>query len=451
MEPVKLEPVKTHLWMPTNAMFFLIMLTIILVLIYTAISAVSSVRNVKKNWAEKRCSPSIMPFASMFGYDSKDNFEFCMGKIFSKHSDPQMSSTTGMMSSFTGVLGTIFGSINSLKITISDLAGGITQIFQEFKERLGLFFLRLQISAITIKALIGRMHAVLFSIMYMGMSGITGLQSFTNTSLFGFLDTFCFPGNTEIMTTRGLVQIKDIKIGDILTSHVAQVTSQVTATFRFYAKGQAMVKIGNTIVSTNHYMVYKGRNIKAVNHPDAIKIDDWDNELYCLNTHNNKIPIDDLLFLDYDETAEGDKDTMNYIEGRVNASTVNKEYNFKEYCPAIDENTYVKTTDGNKLAKDIKMGDIMVTGSDIVGLVRRVVHETCNVNGTILTPSTLYWDKNCWKRIGDTYPTIKGTKEMVSFIAVPNSQIELEELVIRDYMELCSPDSEIHYSKRLDN
>jgi hypothetical protein len=372
-----------------------------------------------------------------------------MGKIFSKHSDPYMSSNAGMMSSFTGVLGTIFGSINSLKITISDLAGGITQIFQEFKERLGLFFLRLQISAITIKALIGRMHAVLFSIMYMGMSGITGLQSFTNTSLFGFLDTFCFPGNTKIMTTRGLVQIKDIKIGDILTQE-SQV-SQVTATFRFYAKGQAMVKIGKTIVSTNHYMVYKGRNIKAVNHPDAIKIDDWDNELYCLNTHNNKIPINDLLFLDYDETAEADKDTMNYIEGRVNASTVNKEYNFKEYCPAIDENTYVKTTDGNKLAKDIKMGDIMVTGSDIVGLVRRVVHETCNVNGTILTPSTLYWDKNLWKRIGDTYPIIKGTKEMVSFIAVPNSQIELEEFVIRDYMELCSPDSEIHYSKRLDN
>jgi hypothetical protein len=41
--------------------------------------------------------------------------------------------------------------------------------------------------------------------------------------------------------------------------------------------------------------------------------------------------------------------------------------------------------------------------------------------------------------------------ELVSFIVIPNSQIELEDgLRIRDYMELCSPDSEIHYSKCLE-
>ena len=42
--------------------------------------------------------------------------------------------------------------------------------------------------------------------------------------------------------------------------------------------------------------------------------------------------------------------------------------------------------------------------------------------------------------------------ELVSFIVIPNSQIELEDgLRIRDYMELCSPDSEIHYSKCLES
>ena len=90
----------------------------------------------------------------------------------------------------------------------------------------------------------------------------------------------------------------------------------------------------------------------------------------------------------------------------------------------------------------------MTTGSDIVGLIRRVVHETSVMNGVTLTPSTLYWDNN-WKRVGDAYDTIKGEKEMVSFIAVPNSQIELEHVIIRDYMELCSPDSEIYYTEKL--
>jgi len=207
-----------------------------------------------------------------------------------------------------------------------------------------------------------------------------------------------------------------------------------------------------TIVSTNHYVIYKGHPIKAVDHPDAIKMNDWNDEpLYCLNTHDNHIPINNLVFLDYDETAKGDKDTMNYIEGRVNACSINKEYEFTEYCPAVDENTYIKTTEGNKLAKDIKIGDTLTTGSEVIGLIRRVVNETSIINGTILTPSTLYWNVNKWSRIGDKTEIIKGKKEMVSFIAVPNSQIELQNgLIIRDYMELCSPDSEIHYAKRLD-
>jgi len=278
----------------------------------------------------------------------------------------------------------------------------------------------------------------------MGLSGITGMTSFTNTTLFSFLNTFCFPGDTELLLEKGPIRIKDIKIGDIILPN-----SNVTATFRFYAKGQPMVKIGKTVVSTNHYIVHNGKHIKAIDHPDAIKADNCD-ELYCLNTDNNHIPINGLTFLDYDETTTADKDTMNYIEGRVNACSINKEYLFTEYCPAVDENTYIKTIDGLKLAKDIKIGDTLTTGSDIVGLIRRVVNETSVMNGTILTPSTLYWDINKWKRVGDKYDISKGQKEMVSFIAVPNSQIELENVIIRDYMELCSPDSEIHYTKQLE-
>jgi hypothetical protein len=289
--------------------------------------------------------------------------------------------------------------------------------------------------------------------MYMGMSGITGITSFTNTFLFSFLNTFCFPGDTKInIVGKGLTSIKDIVIGDI----IAESKSKVTATFRFFSRGQPMVKLGSTTVSTNHYIMYSGSAIKAGDHPDAVSLGDWnsDEPLYCLNTSDNHILIDGLDFLDYDETCDGDKDTMNYLEGRVNACTIDKDYTFSEYCPAVDENTSIKTRMGNKLAKDVKIGDKLATGAEVIGLIRRVANEITTLpNGTVLTPSTLYWNAttNNWERIGDKYKFIKATKELVSFIVVPNSQIELEDgLRIRDYMELCSPDSEIHYSKRLE-
>jgi hypothetical protein len=194
----------------------------------------------------------------------------------------------------------IFDTILSIKNVIASLGGGINVIFQEFTDRISMFFFKLRVSAINIKSLFGRMYAILFSVMYMGLSGITGMSSFTNTFLFSFLNTFCFPGETKInIVGKGDIPIKDIKIGDVISASTGTDNSIVTATFRFFSKGQPMVKLGSVTVSTNHYVYYLGKPIKAGNHPLAQKIDDWDSEepLYCLNTSNNKIPVDNLIFL----------------------------------------------------------------------------------------------------------------------------------------------------------
>jgi hypothetical protein len=442
-----------ELWSFNNALFVLIFTILIAFLLTFGASKIFDVRNVKKNWANERCSPMIMPFASIFGYDTKENFEFCMGKIFNTHAMPFFGSIGGMFSHFTGLLTMVFDAISSLRNIIASLGGGINVVFQEFTERISNFFFKLRISAIHIKTLMGRMYAILFSVMYMGLSAITGVTTFTNTFLFSFLNIFCFPGNTAInITGKGSVPIKDIKIGDVISPS----NSRVTATFRFYSKGQPMVTIGKTLVSTNHYVMYLGHPIKAGDHPDAIKSNPWnsDEPLYCLNTNDNHILVDGIDFLDYDETSDGDKDTMNFIEGRINSININTDYKFKEYCSAIHEDTIVKTTKGNKKASEIVIGDKLVTGSEVVGLIRREVNEICKLsNGVITTPSTLYWntDLNKWERFGEKIQFVKEHMELVSFIVVPNSQIELEDgLRIRDYAELCSPDSEIHYSKYLE-
>ena len=75
-------------------------------------------------------------------------------------------------------------------------------------------------------------------------------------------------------------------------------------------------------------------------------------------------------------------------------------------------------------------------------------------NNIIVTPATLYWNPelNKGERFGEKFDIIEMRVEVISFIVFPNSQIELEDgLRIRDYMELCSPDSEIHYSKHLES
>jgi hypothetical protein len=340
--------------------------------------------------------------------------------------------------------------VDSLRNTVATLGGGINVVFQEFTDRISNFFFRLRITAIHIKTLIGRMYAILFSVMYMGMSGVTGMTSFTNTFLFSFLNTFCFPGDTElIVEDKGRVPIRDVRIGDVLLPG----KSTVTATFRFYSKGQPMVRLGSTVVSTNHYVFHEGKLIMAGEHPQAIHLGGWNSEepLYCLNTSDHHIPVEYLTFLDYDETTKADEITMKFIEERINSQKSCDSYGFKEYCPAIHEDTIIKTVDGAKLAKDIQIGDKLVTGSEVIGLIRREVHEVCEwEDGTILTPSTLYWNEEKWQRVGISTEVNKKSMELVSFVVVPNSQLELENGIrIRDYMELCSPDSEMYYSKHI--
>ena len=445
-----------ELWSFSNALFFLILIVIIIWIIVYGFSTIVDIKHIKEDWANQRCSPMIMPFASFFGENTKDNFEFCMGKIFNTHSQGYMGSIGGMFSSFTGLLQSIFDSISSLRNVIASLGGGINVVFQEFTERISNFFFQLRMSAIRIKMLMGRLYATLFSVMYMGMSGITGMTSFTNTFLFSFLDTFCFPGETELMVEeKGVVrrvQIKDVKIGDVLVpGH-----TRVTATFRFYSRGQAMVHLGPALVSTNHYVKHNGKLIMAGDHPNAIPYGPWDSDehLYCLNTSDHTIPIEYLTFMDYDETPEGDEATLKWIEEKINAKkSTATHHSYADACFTIDEMANIRTERGLVQAKDIKIGDRLTTGSEVVGLIRREVSEVCTLpNGVRMTPATLYWDVNKWKRLGEQRVYQKVECQMVSFVVTPNSQIELEDgMRVRDYMEVCSPDSEQHYSALLES
>ena len=444
-----------ELWSLGNALGAIILILVLFATTLFGSSQLANIASIKANWANERCSPMIMPFASLFGYNAKENFDFCLGRIFRTHSEPYMGSMGSIFGQFGGMLTTLFQSMSSMRNTIASMGGGINLMFQEFTDRISAFFFRLRISAIRLKTLFGRMYAILFSIMYMGTSGITGMTSFTNTALFSFLNTFCFPGDTILCVQDRYnrirrVPIKDVRIGDVLMPG----RCPVTATFQFYAKGQPMVQLGSTIVSTNHYVYHKGKRIQAGDHPFAIDNGPWASEepLYCLNTVNHHLPVGPLIFMDYDETAAADTATMNMIDRRINGTphAPLKDYPFTESGCAMGEHVRIKTMSGIKRAIDLQIGDELSTGCTVVGWIRRCVTEVCDHAGTLVTPATLYWDTTQWRRYGETHPIRKEPCELMSFVVTPHSQIEWEDgTIIRDYMEWCSPDAEQYYTEQL--
>ena len=453
-----------YLWDKLNAIAVQGAVTLLFVIIIGVMSAKGSIDEIGKNWDKYRCMPTVMPFASLYGHDTGENFSWCMNNLFGSYTGEVTSPFTTVLYGFSEVLQTLLQSMDSLRTSASTMGGGINVIFQEFTDRIYNFFFQLRLSAIRIKTMISRMYAVMFSAIYMGLSGITAVSNFGDTTLFGFLDTFCFAPETMLHVRRDQqdldLAIQDIRIGDVLLP----TGSTVTAKFHFSAKGQTMVKLPTDNqpihVSTNHYLVHKNKWIMAKDHPDAVPSGLYErHSLICLNTSDHQIPIQGYVFRDYDETSTADKETLQLIHDRINTPvrpdpTANKSF---ENSPSLHPDTLVQLANGSfRPAKHLVTGDQLATGSRVTGIIHKQIHEFCRVtiNGTTVCmgPATLVWikEEDQWLRACAIAPIEQCHTVFLGFIVTPNSQIELTGGIrVRDYMELCSPDAEALYTAEL--
>ena len=113
----------------------------------------------------------------------------------------------------------------------------------------------------------------------------------------------CFDKSTLIKTKNGWKKISKIKVGDILEND-----SKVTATFKIAANTQDMYYLNGVTVSGSHIVFYKKLGwIDVKDHPFAKKKENYDEEIiYCLNTTEKRIHINNMIFMDWDELTPTD-------------------------------------------------------------------------------------------------------------------------------------------------
>lgn len=176
----------------------------------------------------------------------------------------------------------------------------------------------------------------------------------------------CFDKDTLIEMEDGSEKrIIDIKIGDRLLNN-----NIVTAKFKVALEGSEMYILDNVIVSDSHIIKYKNNWIPICKHPNAFKTNDYyDGEgyLYCLNTTDKIMIIDNKIFADWDEIYEDklEKVINNNIIGINDKKLIHKYLDY-----GFSENTLIRLIDG-KLVKinDIKVNDILENGEKVYGIV----------------------------------------------------------------------------------
>lgn len=429
---------------------FLLILIVLCAGLYFVLG-MSDIKEIKENWPKHRCKASVMPFASVYGYDTQENFTYCMNNIMSAEAGPLLTPVFQILGTIISSIAIVINTINSFRVQIATMMGGINTIFQNFTDRISQVIAKVKMSAARIKSLMTRLYGIFFAIIYMSISGIRALNNFSNTFLFKFLDTFCFDPDTPVeIQGRGTIPIRDVQIGDRFASN----GTRVTGTFEFEADGQPMVRLGSVLVSTNHFLLSEGQKIRADEHPDALVALPWsggkEKPLICLNTDTHTIPIGQYLFMDYDESDEADDASMKMIEQILNAGKTASS-SVHSYSNCVSSEIEILTKEGSKKIAKVKLGEKLSTGI-VVGKVQKEVSEICELpDGKRVGAGTLVWHNDCWKRAGDIYPVQSGQKDIfTNVILTPSAVVETANgTCFRDYMELHSHDAEIFYEASL--
>jgi hypothetical protein len=434
---------------------FLILL-FVMIGVWVLLLGVADTSEVSKNWPKYRCNPSVMPFASFYGHDTTENLNFCLTGMMNSEMSGALSPVFKILATFLGTITTLVAVANSMRLEMATFMGGINTIFQNFTDRFVQLSSNIRTSAQRIRMLMGRVYGSFFAMIFMSMSALRATQNFGNTFLFKFLDTFCFDPDTPVnIMGKGLIPVKDVRTGDVFSTG-----SKVTATFSFVADGQPMVKLpGEIVVSTNHYVRWNGKWIRSDEHPEAKQNGPWsggsERPLICFNTNDHKIPVGEFEFLDYDETSAADEETMSWVESKLNGRRQSHRRSYG-YSTVMAPSVILKQKSGARiLACSVGLGTELSMGKVIAVIKKKSTHYCETPTGDFVSPGLLLWDPtmNQWFRAGDRYPIKYDSldREYYSFIVSPTASIELYSgLVVRDYFEVHSPETEQFYAKAIE-
>lgn len=445
-----MEPIPIN----TGPNYLVIGLAVLIFLIIFAIGyQIINYNEIKNNWEKYRCDISILPFSKFYGKDAEENFDFCMKNMMASKVGSFLGPLAPIITIIVSGMITIMNSINSLRLEFATLFTGIGMFFNEFTQRFNLLLNQIKVTSARMQFLFRRLFSTFTSIIFMGSSAMTAGMNFGDTTLFKFLDLFCFDPQTLIdISGRGQIAVSHVKLGDVCTDG-----SVITSIYRFYSRGQCMVRfngLGSSpiVVSTNHYMKnQEDRWIRCEDHTDAVDAGTWDTDipLVCFDTDTHRLPIGDYVFSDYDETNVSDAATMKLIDTMLNnirTEDLPNQYDWS-YMPCLHPQTPIVLKDGTiKELKDITIGCELKTGV-VIGIVIRSVSQFVEYNGMYMTPSTNVWvpETTQWVRAGflrEVYTNTEGITMMMPIVMGTNSIETGSGIIMRDFIEILSHDIE---------
>ena len=438
-----------------------VIVTVIFSVIVVLMFQMGSIKEITENFAKYRCNPIMMPFASNFGYDPKENFNFCLSSVFNMKAAEIFAPIYKLLSQFTAVITQIVNATLGIRKLFSNFFLSVNGFIANVRNRIQELLFRLRMTFLKMTNLMGKVYGTMYSVIWMGTSALTAGNNLADNGLVKFLFEFCFDPNTPVRTEKGLIKpIKEIMIGEKL-AHVHGKAPVVTSVFRFNGTRTPMVRIGKILVSEEHFVQHMGQWIPARMHPSALPTESC-RELVCLNVSGNEFIVGtglhELIVSDYDEhvapgiIAEAQATAM----GALNGGKERRSSSIEDYGLGVDAAMDVQLADGAWVPMGtVKLGDKLKHGGEVLG----VVVEKCDAiaalpTGSRVSAAQLLFDERTgrWARAGSLYAGSLSCESslLVQLITEHCGTIPVRDsgrmYYIRDYREVGSDEMETPYA-----
>jgi ABC-type multidrug transport system fused ATPase/permease subunit len=408
-----------------NSVFIFIFMTLFVFIVFSYCKVMVNKEAIASDWTNQRCKPQNMVVAGFIthpegktalGYTS-ENFQYCVSNILNNivgySLEPfqyMVSALNNIFSEFSEALQKIREVFNTLRNGISDFASDVLSrilnvmiplqkivivLIDTFNKVQGVMASSLYTmlgTYYTLQAVMGAILELIVKILVALVIVIAGLWlmpfswpvAASMTAVFlaisiplAIITYFmtdvlhiksaaipslrCFDHKTKIfLENRTYKYIKDIKPGDILLDG-----SIITSKIKVLSKDLDMYNLNGIIVSESHIVNFNNKWIKVKDHPDSKKLITYrEPYLYCLNTSNKKIRLNNMIFTDWDELYD---ETLEFI---LNYNSIEKTENIaKKLDYGFNGNTIIKLKKGEKIMRKINVGDILATGDIVYGIV----------------------------------------------------------------------------------
>jgi len=408
-----------------GSLLLFIIITIIVIILVSYFHTMINVQPIIDDWPNQRCKPNIIPIAGLItrpeGMSASEytsqNFNYCTQNILSGVTGTAVQPLTFITQALQNIANIIQTSIQSIRAMFDKVRTSMQAVSEEIMGRIMNIMTPLMQIIISFKDLISKIQGTMTSGLFTLLGGYYALKSlmgaiaqfiisilialavmiaafwavpFTwgaaiaNTVIFiaisiplaiilaFMVDTLkvntsykipkvkCFDKNTMIKMNNGIhKKIIEIEPGDILYNN-----NVVTAKIKVATEGSIMYYLNNVLVSDSHIVKFNDKWIRVSEHHDAVKCHNYNEKfLYCLNTSQKIIEINNNIFTDWDEIY--DNSLNNILKTTFDKDSIHKYFD----CGfSANSNIPLKSKNMRSLNK-IKINDVLENGEKVYGIV----------------------------------------------------------------------------------